>query len=293
MTAALQRLEVRVLTLDISGNSDQRCNLAESIPNFLRTPISCVFHVAGLAHLVADSQADADRFLSVNLGGTSNLLAGLERLDRVPDVFVMVSTVAVYGRDSGFLLEENTETLAQDPYGKSKRLAEDLVLQWCREREVRCGIARLPLLVGRDAPGNFGAMVRAIRAGWYLSVGNGETRRSMVLVEDAAAGLILIASAGGIYHLTDGEHPRLRDLELALCAVLGRRWVPRVPYRLGALLAKLGDGFGFITGRPAPFNSRRFGILNATLTFSDKKARSELGWQPQPVLAALPKVLAH
>jgi nucleoside-diphosphate-sugar epimerase len=226
------------------------------------------------------------RFYEVNVTGTRNLLAGLDG-QRALERFVFVSTVAVYGVDRGELLDESAPRQAVDPYGKTKRLAEDLVVDWCEARRIRWGIVRLPLVVGRGAPGNFGAMVRALRGGWYVGIGDGLARRSMVTAEDAACGIWSVGNVGGVYHLTDGENPTLRELESRLGAALGRRWIPRMPVELARMLAAVGDLAATVSGREMPFDSRRYGRMTATLTFSDQKARREIGWNPRSVLAAL------
>jgi UDP-glucose 4-epimerase len=44
-----------------------------------------------------------------------------------PEKFVFISTGAVYGLISGNLISENAPLLANDPYGKSKILAEEIL----------------------------------------------------------------------------------------------------------------------------------------------------------------------
>jgi nucleoside-diphosphate-sugar epimerase len=284
----------KIVALDLPGRgfvADIACDLRSSVPDFTNRRVTQVYHLAGLAHLVPRSPAVERRFYQVNLEGTRNLLKGLDELEALPEAVVFISTVAVYGLETGEMVDENASRMAEDPYGKSKRLAEDLVIQWCEANRVRCGIVRLPLVAGRGAPGNLGAMIRAVRGGWYLAIGNGEARRSMVLADDVAKGLMLVASRGGVFHLTDGEHPRMRDLEDGLCKALGRPWLPRIPLSAARAVSRVGDFAGIVSGLQMPFDTRRYSRLTTALTYSDDKARRQLGWSPRGVLGAISELV--
>ena len=243
-----------------------------------------VVHVAGLAHRDSRSESERERFFRVNVDGTRNLLMALECLPKLPESLVLISTVAVYGRESGSLLEETLPRRAGDPYGASKRQAEDLCIVWCSRHNIRAGIARLPLVVGANAPGNFGKMVRGLARGSYMGIGSGAARHSIVLARDVGDIIPMIAARGGVFHLTDGYHPSFRELEEALCEVLGRRRPRRLPLAAARLGGLIGDGLEALLHLSSPLNSRTFQKMTATLTFSDQKARTALGWRPSRVL---------
>ena len=253
---------------------------------------SQLYHLAGLAHLVPRSEREGRRFFEVNVEGTRNLLRRLDLAGEVPRSAVLVSTVSVYGLESGELLDEDTPRRATDPYGASKAAAEDLVREWGDRRGVRVGVVRLPLVVGRDAPGNFGAMVQALRGGRYFGIGSGTARRSMVLVDDAARALYEVAASGGVFHLTDGRHPSFAEIEKAIASGLGRRSPGHLPLWAGKLAARVGDLAEHVTRFRMPLNSRTLAKMTTTLTFSDQKARRALGWNPRSVVDCIPGILA-
>lgn len=250
-----------------------------------------VYHVAGLAHLEPRTDEQRQRFTEVNVEGTRRLLAGLEHARDLPQAFLLVSSVSVYGVEEGVLLDETTERRAVDPYGLSKRRAEDLVLEWGACRGVRTAIVRLPLVAGPGAPGNLGRMVAALGTGRYLGVGAGTARRSMVRVRDVAAALPAVARAGGIFHLTDGHHPSFAELEAALAEALGRPPLWRLPMPLARAAAVAGETIELLTRRRMPFDRRVLAKMTSTLTFSDTKARRELEWAPTRVLDAVRELL--
>ncbi|HEY2952486.1 MAG TPA: NAD-dependent epimerase/dehydratase family protein, partial [Verrucomicrobiae bacterium] len=182
---------------------------------------STVYHLAGWAHRVPRTDAERETFFRVNAGGTKNLLRALQQTGHLPQSFVLISTVAVYGVEAGTLLDESIPVRATDAYGSSKREAEEAVTDWGKRQGVRVGIARLPLVAGPGAPGNLGAMVRGLRSGRYLGIGSGTARRSMVWAADVGRILPRLASGGGVFHLTDGQHPSFAELEAALAGALG------------------------------------------------------------------------
>lgn len=260
------------------------CDLAAGEPVLGSTCFKRVVHAAGLAHTLPRTASDAARFFQVNVSGTVNLLAAVDRTGTRPESLCLISSVAVYGRDEGELLPEETPRLAEDPYGRSRSQAEEKVLAWGAARGVAITILRLPLVAGRNAPGNLGAMVRGLRTGRYLGLGSGRARRSVVLAEDVAR---LAAGPGlrpGIFNLTDGAHPTFAEIENAICRAIGRNPPPRMPLPIARAAGRLGDGVSRLTGRRPPITSNIVTKMTTTLTFDDAAARRELDWSPRRVL---------
>lgn len=278
----------RVVALSRTSASDPshiRADLAgDDDIDFRGRSFEIVYHLAGLAHTVPLSSEEKERFFRVNHAGTLNLLRALERASRLPVAVVLASTVAVYGMETGRLLDEETPRAARDPYGASKRMAEDALVEWGEKRGVRVGIVRLPLVAGRGAPGNLGAMVRALRRGRYLGVGTGAARRSMVWAEDLVHVLPKIAHTGGVFHLTDDHHPSFSELEKALSIALRRAAPPHLPLWMARSAARLGDLAQGVTGIKMPLTARGLSKMILDLTFTDEKARRVLGWQPTRVI---------
>ncbi len=251
------------------------CDLGISIPNF-NSDFDIVVHNAGRAHSFPKTEVEKLSFFQVNVHGTKNLLKGLET--KIPKQFVFISSVAVYGIEYGKNINEYTLLNAKDSYGLSKIQAEQIVLDWCRQHNVICTILRLPLLVGKKPPGNLGAMLRAIHKGYYFNIGGGIAQKSMVLAEDVARFIPIIAPIGGIYNLTDGVHPTFRELSTAIAK--------KKMFNLPLILAKIAGTFGDLLGSKAPINSIKIKKITSDLTFDDSKARS-LGWKSQSVLEYL------
>jgi nucleoside-diphosphate-sugar epimerase len=264
---------------------DIRCDLAIQQPDLSGKSINLVVHAAGKAHSLPRNAEESDYFFRVNRDGTIRLLQALEQLKTFPAAFVLISSVAVYGFENGENLSEDVILKARSPYGVSKLQAEQMVQSWCEKRGIQFAILRLPLVVGDNAPGNLGALVRAIHRGRYVRIGSGSARRSMVLAEDVARIIPKAARIGGIYNLTDGVHPSMRELGDAIVWQTGRRPGLAVPYGFAQAIARLGDGINFLIGRRFPFDSITLAKVTRSLTFSDQKARQQLGWRPRSVVS--------
>ena len=253
--------------------------LDQKVPSF-SNKFDLVIHAAGKAHSVPKTSLDKQAFFDVNFKGTQNLLKGLEESQSVPKVFILISSVAVYGRESGVNISEESPLLSQEPYGLSKIYAEQLVLDWCKMNNVVCTILRLPLLAGANPPGNLGEMIIGIKKGYYFNIAGGRAQKSMVLASDVAQCILKVSEIGGIYNLTDGYHPTFNELSHIISLQLGRKFVPNMPLFFAKVLAKIGD----LIGDKFPINSNKLSKIMSPLTFDDSKARKAFGWNPSPVI---------
>lgn len=268
------RLGHEVATLGTSEKSDLIVDLRKAIP--VLESFDMVVHCAGKAHVVPKTEEETQQFFQVNHLGTKHLLDALQQ--HPPRCFVFISTVAVYGREEG---QHITEAIALDgssAYALSKIKAEEEVQQFASEHHCNAVILRLPLVVGSNAPGNLGAMVSAIKKGYYFRLGKGDARRSMVLAQDVAELIPSLIDKQGIYNLTDGIHPSFFQLEQKIASAENKK-IKSLPITLIKMVARMGDFISVL-----PLNSYRLQKLTATLTFSDEKARKELHWQPNGVL---------
>lgn len=235
-----------------------------------------VIHAAGKAHLVPKTLEETNNFFLVNHIGTTRLLDALTK--NKPSTFVLISTVAVYGVDQGDLISETAPLLAKDPYGESKVLAELSVIEWAKKHGVKYLILRLPLLVGKGAPGNLRAMVKGIQKGYYFNVDGGKAKRSMLLVKDVPRAIEKLIGHQGIYNLTDGYDPNYAEISAVIGRQLGKR-IHSLPFFLCKLLAYVGDVVPFF-----PLNSNKLKKLTQSLTFNSNAIKLQHGFIPSKVL---------
>lgn len=267
-----------VTTVGLLPQDDYTVNIAREIPE-LRERYDIVLHAAGKAHSVPRTEEEKRVFFDVNLQGTKNLCAALERKG-IPRAFIFISTVAVYGCDYGENITEEHPLDGVTPYAVSKRLAEEYLQKWCHEHNVILGIVRPSLIAGPNPPGNLGAMVHGIRSGRYLSIAGSRARKSVLMVQDIARLVPLLAEKGGIYNVCDSYQPTFRELETIICRQLNRNLPVSIPYWIAKCMALIGD----CLGEKAPINSLKLRKMTKSLTFSNEKAVRELGWRPTSVL---------
>lgn len=267
-----------VHTIGLTDEDDIKINMAKEVPP-INTHYDVVLHAAGKAHTVPRTQAEKQVFYDVNYQGTVNLCKALE-VAGVPKALIFVSTVAVYGCEFGEEITEEHPLDGDTPYAESKLLAEGFLTDWCERHGVILGILRPSLLAGHRAPGNLGAMVSGIKKGFYLNIAGGKVKKSILMAEDIARLLPLLEEKGGVYNVCDTYQPTFGEISCSVAKQLGKRKPISIPYWMAWCMAKVGD----LLGSKAPINSYKLEKMTKSLTFSNEKARRELGWEPLDVL---------
>jgi nucleoside-diphosphate-sugar epimerase len=258
-------------------NSTFNFDLSKKIPSFDES-FEIVIHAAGKAHDQSKRFLTNKSFDKVNVIGLKNLLTGLEKYS-LPSRFVFISSVSVYGLTKGTNISESFELLATDEYGLSKIEGEKIVQEWCKDNQVKCLILRLPLLVGQNPPGNLGIMIKSIKMGYYFNINGGKAKKSMVLADDVSKIILKASEIGGIFNLTDGNHPDFNQLSYLIAKQFNKKYIFNMPVLIAQILSKIGDFVGLNL-----FNSSKLKKIVSDLTFDDSKARKKLNWKPSSVI---------
>ena len=274
----LLQKDYEVTTCGITSGDMIKANLAKEVPS-LENHYEIVLHACGKAHSVPRTEAEKQVFYDVNYQGTVNLCSALEKVG-APKALIFISTVAVYGCDYGELITEDHPLNGNTPYAKSKIMAEEYLTDWCKKHQVVLGILRPSLLAGKNAPGNLGAMVNGVRKGFYMNIAGGKVTKSVLMAEDIARLLPLVAEKGGTYNVCDTRQPSFGELSVSVARQLGKRKPISIPYWMAWCMAMVGN----LLGSKAPINSYKLEKMTQSLTFSNEKARRELGWEPLDVL---------
>ena len=270
--------QYEVTTCGITPDDMLKANLAKEVPE-LPERYDVVLHAAGKAHVVPKTEEERKAFYDVNYVGTIHLCDALEKVG-VPKALIFISTVAVYGCEFGELITEEHPLKGDSPYAKSKIMAEQYLTGWCKNHGVVLGILRPSLLAGKNAPGNLGAMVDGIKKGFYMNIAGGKVVKSILMAEDIARLLPLLEEKGGVYNVCDTRQPSFGEISASIAKQLGKRKPISIPYWMAWCMAMVGDLFG----SKAPINTYKLEKMTKSLTFSNEKARRELGWEPMDVL---------
>ena len=267
-----------VHTIGLTDDDDIKINIAKEVPQ-INTHYDVVLHAAGKAHTVPRTEAEKQVFYDVNYVGTIHLCDALEKAG-LPKALIFISTVAVYGCEFGENIDEYHPLNGKTPYADSKIKAEEYLTNWCLDHHVRLSILRPSLLAGKNAPGNLGAMVNGIRKGFYMNIAGGKVVKSILMAEDIARLVPILEEKGGIYNVCDTRQPSFGEISASVAKQLGKHKPISIPYWLAKCMAKVGD----LLGSKAPINSYKLEKMTKSLTFSNHKARTILGWEPLDVL---------
>lgn len=188
--------------------------------------VDVLMHVAARVHVMNDTAIDPLReFRRVNVDGTLNLAwqaarAGVRR-------FVFVSSIKVNGESSapGRPFFASDPPAPADPYGISKREAEDGLRVVAAQTGMELVIIRPPLVYGPGVQANFRAMMGWLVRGVPLPFGAIHNKRSLValgnLVDLLMACVEHPAAANQTLLVSDGEDLSTTELLRRTAAALG------------------------------------------------------------------------
>ncbi|HEK1688075.1 TPA: SDR family oxidoreductase [Pseudomonas putida] len=236
--------------------------------------VGTVIHCAARVHVMNDTDPDPlAAFRRINVDGTVNLArqaaaAGVRR-------FVFVSSIKVNGEGTvkGRPYKPDDAPAPVDPYGVSKREAEDALLGLAQETGLEVVIIRPVLVYGPGVKANFQAMMRWLDKGVPLPFGAIDNRRSLVALDNLVDLIITCMDHPGAVNQTflvsDGEDLSTTGLLRRMAAALGR------PARLLPVPSMLLELAATLLGKRA-LSQRLCGSLQVDI----EKTRSLLGWTP-------------
>jgi UDP-glucose 4-epimerase len=254
----------------IDGTPDFN-GLATRLPAGVR--FDCVIHLAARVHVMHDASSDPlAAYRATNVVGTLEVArlavqAGARR-------FVFVSSVKALGEvEPGHPWRESDLAAPADPYGVSKREAEQALLDFGRENSMEIVIVRPPLVYGPGVRANFLQLMRSVHKGMPLPLGSVTAQRSMIFVRNLVDALRFAAIspeiAGQILHVSDGQDLTVADLVRRLGMHL------KMPARLIPVPVSILRAVGVLTGR-APQVER----LISPLRMDTSLIQARFGWHP-------------
>jgi nucleoside-diphosphate-sugar epimerase len=256
-----------------------------AIDSALFAGVDVVFHLAGIAH----QRAAFAVYQSVNHRATLEVAAAASRAG--VRCFVFLSSVKAMGAPLGDELRGELDCQGvSDPYGLSKRQAEQGLEAEYAGSAMSVVILRPALVYGGRAAGNIKLMARAVRIGLPRPPDSG--KRSMICVSDLVALLDQLAarppSGFHTWIVCDGEcysASQMHDLmRMALGKAPGRSWLPPPVWRLGCALRDMLTGAQRGSSYHKVFGAERYS--NAAVVQAAQ-------WRPQQCLAdSVPAIMA-
>ncbi len=249
--------------------------------------VDVVFHLAAKLHINDPDPALEDEYYRVNVEGTRCLMDAA----RAQDVrrVVYFSTISVYGPSRpGVIYDESSPPHPRTLYERTKYQAEQIALNAKRKKNDTplAVVLRLAAVYGGCMKGNYLHMLKAIRQGWFVPVGPGGNRRTLVYDKDVALAALLAAehpsAAGQIYNITDGSFYPLKEIQRTIYQLLDKSR-PRY-YLPVALLRFLFYGLQKLTQITAirfPLKPDLLDKLIEDMAVNGEKAQTELGFRPR------------
>jgi nucleoside-diphosphate-sugar epimerase len=271
-------------------------SLPLNVPGGLFDGVDVVYHLAGHAHALANTRADASAHDEVNAKGTEEVAkrakkAGVSR-------FVFMSTVKALGEPGPQIVSEGQSSMATDPYGSSKRRAE-LALMSLQSKDFQVVILRPVLVYGPGAKGNLENLLRLLRRGRLPPLPEINNRRSLIGVNDLVAATVLSGEhpglVGAAHTVTDGQVYSTSDIIKILAAAMAVTRPPMfvLPGRALEAAAKVGDAGYRLTGRRFPFDSDILGRLYGNAEYEANSLRRHAGFSPVETLNDLAEAMVR
>ncbi len=166
LVVALQRLEGICLTSITSEDES-------SVLDKALLEADVVFHLAGV-----NRPKDEEEFATGNAGLTSYITSFLEQNNRTPKI----------------VLPSSSQAALDNPYGKSKKEAEDAVLEYHEKTGAAVAVYRLPGVFGKWSRPNYNTVVATfchnIARGLDIAISDPEHELELVYIDDVVAAFI-------------------------------------------------------------------------------------------------------
>jgi len=250
--------------------------------------VDVVFHLAAKAHSVSEARQDPALYDAVNHQGARVVAeaasrAGVRRL-------VLMSSVKAIKPPALGPVAEDALGWPTDPYGRSKRQAEEAVLHIAQSGGCEAVVLRPALVYGPGVRGNLASVMTALERGRKPPLPHVQNRRSMVGLEDLVTATLLSArhpaAAGQRYVVTDGEVYSTDRIIDALAAAVGHVEEPRFRIPLSALRvgALAGDAYAKIAHRRLPIDTAALDRLAGDSEYVSEKIHKQLSFVPTMTL---------
>lgn len=198
----------KVLVGDLTGDADWSHALVG---------VGVVVHIAARVHVMDDIAADPlVEFRRINVQGTLSLArqaskSGVRR-------FVFISSIKVNGEVTklGIPFFADDIPAPLDPYGISKREAEQGLRELSAQTGMEVVVIRPPLVYGPGVKANFAAMMRWLQHGVPLPLGGIHNQRSLVALDNLVDLIVTCithpAAANQTFLVSDGEDVSTTEL---------------------------------------------------------------------------------
>jgi nucleoside-diphosphate-sugar epimerase len=259
----------------IHGDCGDKASLGEAVKG-----VDQVFHVAGVTKAISERT-----YFEVNALGTENLIhACLEHNTRLQKLIYISSQAAAGPCRNGGRKKESDPCEPVSPYGRSKRLGEEVAIAHSHE---------LPILILRPCA-VYGPRDRDVYAFFKLlskrikpCLSGQDQHISLSYVEDIIQAILLAAEArqpsGEVFFLSDGHDYRLEEIgDIIARAMEVTPLCVRIPGWMLFGIASLSEYLSKVTGKPPLLNRGKVEeMVQQNWVCDITKAKTLLGFEPR------------
>ena len=199
----------------------------------------------------------------------------MERLEgSAPKWMVFVSGTDVYGTDEGTDIDEEKPLRPNTTEGRERARMEEELRQWCHANGTTLTILRPATMFGTGMEGWAAEMFDDIMKGIYFHPREHNPRRSVVTAYDVARVARALYNRGGVFNVTDGHEPTMRQLGDAMGSNAWKQKRPgTLPLKWLQFMARAGNNIG-ILGRI--IDSSKIEFRKRELTFDTSRLKEAL-----------------
>ena len=201
-------------------------------------------------------------------------------------LLIHISSIAAQEEfESSKPLKEENQCHPFSSYGKTKREAEEWLLQQNLLEKKKLIILRPPMVHGEGDKGNLGLLYKLISKGIPYPLASFDNKRSFISIDNFSYFINQIIEnkellENGIYHISDDEAVSTKEIIEIIKKVENNNTLNlSLPKVLIKFLAKIGDII------PLPLNTKRLKKMTGNLEVSNQKIKNALGITQLPISA--------
>ncbi len=250
--------------------------------------VDAIIHLAGKAHDTKNKSA-ADSYFKINTDLTKKIFDYFTDHTEIKKFIFFSSVKAAVDKVPGKILTEDIKPCPVGPYGESKILAENYILNRLADtpasyHEREAIILRPCMIHGPGNKGNLNLLYGFVKKGLPWPLGAFENRRTFTSIDNllfVIKGILTKKLESGIYNMADDEALSTNELIGVMCRTMGKKaHICRVNKRFILFCARVGDLLHL------PLNSFRLNKLTEDYVVSNIKIKRALDIERMPIRAA-------
>ncbi len=251
--------------------------------------------IYNLAAEHADDVTPKSLYADVNIGGAENVIKAA--IENKIKYIIFTSSVAIYGLNRG-TPNENMKAQPFNEYGRTKNEAEKLFLEWAKDNdENSLTILRPAVVFGENNRGNVYNLIKQVKSGKFIMIGNGKNKKSMGYVGNIASFLAMqVKEKDGINIYNFADKPDLNSKEIINIItdeLEFTREIPSAPYWIGLVGGYSFDIVSKIIGRKFSISSIRIKKFTAETTVNTDKLLASKFEAPYTLEEGLRKMIKY